>query len=474
MNRHVCLLSWSLTLILGACSGDSTEDLADTGAGNADALGTQAQWHCAFDSPFSLEPECKDYTGSGWTEASALADCAVGQYEDPGVFGAGSCSLEPVLGVCDVPADLDAEYRLHLGGANPDFCTLTARACVRFLEAYFTPSVLCADRNVPREPITDEGGIVFQWPTQTCEPALEGEPPGNGPDGDVCTWNLISGCTEEGRSYMDYGSCDIVSTNRVYYPLEGREIAGEDDPRHLDEEYLVESDWVRSQVEACACVCCHTVRAPEGPVKWSVDDGPLWTDGMSDTAIALFAGYNDSSALGAFDPADNNGFNRIDSALPTTDVDRMLGFFQGEFDRREIDPEWARGIRAIGGPLVGQRSYVPEACAEGTGVDASGMLTWSDQQAARYIYVLEQGAENPGIPPNLDLPADTRWRIDVPFDADPLSSGSVQYGEVPEGILQYFPGEQAPAAPLDSGETYYLYVLKDIAVPIARCLFTAP
>ena len=50
----------------------------------------------------------------------------------------------------------------------------------------------------------------------------------------------------------------------------------------------------------------------------------------------------------------------------------------------------------------------------------------------------------------------------------------MQYGEVPEGILQYFPGEQAPAAPLDSGETYYLYVLKDIAVPIARCLFTAP
>ena len=51
---------------------------------------------------------------------------------------------------------------------------------------------------------------------------------------------------------------------------------------------------------------------------------------MSDTAISLFAGYVDSSALGAFDPADNNGFDRINSALPTTDVPRMIAFFQQE------------------------------------------------------------------------------------------------------------------------------------------------
>ena len=156
---------------------------------------------------------------------------------------------------------------------------------------------------------------------------IEGESAGQSEDGEVCTWNLISGCTEEGRRYYDYGSCDIVRTNRPYYPVPGREIAGSDDPRLQDPTYLEESEWVKSQVESCACICCHTDEAPEGPAKWATDVGPLWMDTMSDIAIFLFVGYVDLSALGAFPPDENNGFNCLDSAMLIIDVVCMLGFF---------------------------------------------------------------------------------------------------------------------------------------------------
>ncbi len=455
-----------------ADSGESlSESDADTGSPPV-VLTTDAAWKCSFSNPFSLEAECKDYTGEGWTEELAREDCAVGQYDEPGEFQSGSCALTPVLGACDVPSFYDKEYRLHLGGDNADFCSTTARACVGFLQGYFMPSELCSSRDVPTEPIalTD---FVFEWPTQTCRPPVEGDPAGTGPDGDVCTWSLISGCTEEGRDYLEYGDCDIVRTNRPYYSLTGREIAGADDPRHSDEEYLAESDWVRTQVESCACVCCHTDRAPDGPAKWNVDAGALWTDTMSDTALALFAGYVDSSALGAFEPEANNGFNRLDSALPTTDVERMHAFFRNEFDRREIDEEWARSIRPIGGPLVSQAAFVPEPCPQGSGVGQNGELNWEAATDARYIYVLEVGARNPGIPPNFDVPEGTIWRVDVPSDGVPIASGSLVYGEPGLGSFQRVPANGPPSA-LDPGVTYYLYVLRDVAVPIERCLFVAP
>ena len=212
-----------------------------------------------------------------------------------------------------------------------------------------------------------------------------------------------------------------------------------------------------------------------GPAKWSTDAGALWVDTMSDTAISLFAGYVDSSALGAFNPADNNGFDRINSALPSTDVARMLAFFQGEFERREIDVAFAEMIRPIGGPLVEQRHYEPAACEAGAGIGQDGLLTWTKtEDAARYIYVLEAGASNPGIPPNFDLPDGTIWRVDVASTDAPMPSGSVRYAAVPQGAIQYYPRDGALPAALASGRQYYLYVLKDVGFVLERCLFTAP
>jgi hypothetical protein len=429
------------------------------------------RWSCHLTNPFSGAPECKAYTGDSWSEETAAADCALGQYEEPGDFGTRECAVAPLMGVCDVPSFFGQEYRLVLGGSNPDFCTATARACTTFLDGEFTAASACEGAYVP--PRVD-GSFVFEWPTQTCVQPSDSEAPGAGPDGQVCTWNLISACTEEGRSYLEYGDCDVVRTNRPYYSVPTRPVGADDDPRHDDAEFVEESAWIRAQVESCACVCCHTDRTPDGPSMWSIDDGTLFMDSMSDTAIAMFAGYIDSSAFGAFDPAANNGFNRIDSALPTTDVERTLAFFEAEFRRREIDEDWARSQRAIGGPLVEQQAFVPEPCDSETRIDPDGSIHWPTDRLARYVYALEPGSTNPAMPPSGDLPDGTIWRIDLPHTAQPLPSGSVTWAEIPPSARQAFPDDGNAPRSLQPGEVVYLYILQDIAYPITRCLATVP
>lgn len=92
---------------------------------------------------------------------------------------------------------------------------------------------------------------------------------------------------------------------------------------------------------------------------------------------------------------------------------------------------------------------------------------------ARYIYILEAGSANPTVPPNLDLPKGTLWRLDVPHWGEPIPTGSIRYGEVPQDLVQRFPNE-GPPANLTSGKLYYLYVNRDVFQPMTRCLFIAP
>lgn len=460
-------------LVAGGCGTNAASE-SETNPAAADAAAAAAPIaHCQFTNPFSREAECKEYTGADWSPASARDDCDVGQYKQPGIFKAGACEEFPTLGRCEISSYFGQDYRLLLGGDNADFCSTTARACTNFLGGQFVSSETCADRAVPTEPISSTP-FVFHWPTRTCQAPLEGEPAGSGPDGQVCTWSLISACTEPGRQYSDYGDCEIVKTNRPYYPVPGRAVAGDDDPRLKDEAYLRDSEWIKSEVKACACVCCHTEKGTRGAAKWSVDAGPLWTDTMSDTAISLFAGYVDSSALGSFDPAENNGFDRIRSALPTTDVERTLAFFRAEFNRRGIEESWAEGINDIGGPLIEQREHVPGACAGEATLEADGTIRWSDERGARYVYVLAEGSVNPGLPPNFDLPEGTLWRVSLPVEGEPLASGKVRYGITPEGALQTHPIDGSTPPPLQSGTRYYLYILNDVAVPLARCIATLP
>ena len=66
----------------------------------------------------------------------------------------------------------------------------------------------------------------------------------------------------------------------------------------------------------------------------------------------------------------------------------------------------------------------------------------------------------------------TLWRLDVPSDKTAVASATVVYGELGPDVTQGFPEVGTPT-PLQAGQSYYLYVLADIGVPITRCLFTA-
>ena len=450
----------------GAASPEGPGDALDAGSVDAAATvdATAGVGRCDYRNAFSGHDECKAYLGAAWTAASAADDCAK-QPGAGGAFVAGGACAASTLGRCVVAKGDGLDATTELGGVAATECSSAELACTTFAGGTFVAGSVCASA-------TTDDHTVFIWPTQSCVDPLPGEPAGQSADGKVCTWNLISACTEEGRDYRDYGSCDVVRTNRPYYPVPARAIAGASDPRRADAAYLAESAWAKRQVASCACVCCHTSAAPKGAAAWSLSDDPLWADTISDEGVAMFAGYVDSSVLGAFDPADNNGFDRVHSALPSTDPTRMVGFFQREFDRRGLTQSFVAGIPPFGAALVDQLSYQPQACQAGEGVDASGKLVWSGGKPARYVYVLEAGSDNPGIPPNFDLPAGTVWRVDVPHDGQPLASG-LAYGAVPSGATQRFPAS-APPAPLVAGHVYTLYVLYDVALPLARCTFSAP
>ena len=66
---------------------------------------------------------------------------------------------------------------------------------------------------------------------------------------------------------------------------------------------------------------------------------------------------------------------------------------------------------------------------DGERIDSNGLLIWNGG-SARYLYVLEVGSMNPGLPPNLDLPEATLWHADVFFDVPAFESG-VAYGALP-------------------------------------------
>lgn len=426
---------------------------------------------CKYVNGFSKLGECRDYHGS-WTEAELRSDCA-GWQGTPAV-GA-SCEKVEVMGYCLLTPKPGQVTRISLPGNDATKCQSTVRGCELFGGGAFDPAPICGG-------VMTGGGTglpVFQMPELSCRDPKPGEPAGKSAGGKVCTWEMISGATEEGRHFDDYASCDRVRTQRPYYPAPpGRTDYAQADPRMSDSAYTQEHAWVKRQIEAAACVCCHSTRAPKGSSNWYVDQAEgNFLNGFSDRGLAMGAGWIDTVGFGAYPAAENNGFHRPTpdspngSALPTTDPERMKRFFEGELGRRgKTRADFTERYGA--GPLDDQRFFTPQACQNGEGVRADGTVVWSGS-AARYVYVLEAGTTSPGAPPNLDLPQGTVWRLDVPWTGSPLAQGTVKYGQVPEGARQAFPKTGAAAA-LVSGRQYALYVLADIAFPSTRCVFTAP
>jgi hypothetical protein len=310
---------------------------------------------------------------------------------------------------------------------------------------------------------------TFIPPYEDCRAPKDGEPAGMGADGKVCTHVMISGCTEPGRYFPDYASCDIVRTQRPFWEAPPASVPREDDPRLNDAAFMTELSWMTEQVAASGCTCCHDSRVGDGKVgQWDIHRGPIWLDTLSDTGLALFVGLADSSALGAYPAADNHGFDRDKTGIPTTDTARMQAFLRAEMERRGITEEEARAVPPFGGPIYANRIMESVACA-GQGIDPASQVVLGDAQA-RYVYVQEEAAQNPGVPPNGDLPEGTLWRLDVLASAAALK-GPIPYGTTPEGSFQALP-EATSAPQLESGKRYKLYALKDVGVPVANCIFT--
>jgi hypothetical protein len=395
--------------------------------------------------------------------STAEADCSAPPVSTgPGVFTPDrACAYDEILGVCSIDAGGPEAVDLVFPGSDPSQCDGVEFGC-GLAGGDFVGAGACAGQTA-----TGGGGfgsVPFEPFVEVCVPEASAD------DGEVCTWNAISGTTEEGYRYLDYGDCDVVRTQRPYVPYPAAS-APADDSRLDDPAWVEEYTWVTQQFEATACVCCHSSTAPDGSSGWFLEDGPIWTDGVTDDAIAMFAGYIDSAAFGTFPAEENHGFDRSVTGVPTTDVARMQAFMTAELSRRGRSPEDYREEGPWGGPLVDQLAFEPEPCLDDQGMDPSGTLTWTGGDV-RYLYVLEAGAANPTVPPDLDLPDGTLWRLDVLPEDAPVASG-VRYGDVPPSAFQAWPTAGRPPA-LESGQTYYLVALKDVIQPYVRCLFTAP
>jgi hypothetical protein len=311
---------------------------------------------------------------------------------------------------------------------------------------------------------------VFVPPFENCQDPLAGDPAGKGKDGKVCANVAISGATEAGKSFSKYASCEVVRTQRPYYPTPPAKVPSSTDPRLNDAAYMAEVNWAKGELQASGCVCCHdSTILPKGSSQWDISSAGVWLDTISDTGLGFFAGYADSSVLGAYPAADNHNFDRAVTGVPSTDPARMKKLITAELAQRGISVEKASSASPFGGPIYVNSIRPPTACTAGEGVLPDGTIAFKGGNA-RYVYMLEVGSKNPGVPPNLDRPMGTRWRLDVLPSADALASG-LAYGKTPGGSYQDTP-VSTPALTLEKGTQYVLHVLKDVGLPLANCVFT--
>lgn len=361
------------------------------------------------------------------------------------------------------------DIRIASYGPPSADCAQQKTGCETFGGGRWAPGPNCgAKKGTP-----ESGGLgkIFVPPVRRCVDPLPGEAPGQSPGGKVCTWQSISGSTEEGRSFEDYASCDLVrSQGRPYYPYPVAENAEREDPRMQDPIYVKELEWVKTQIRASSCGCCHSNKAPKGPSNWYIEQKGNFINGFFDRGLTFGSHWVDSSAFGAYDPEQNNGFERVISGFPSVDGPRMRAFFERELEHRGLRPEDFANDPPFGGPLHKQRVYEPGPCPTGIGVDREGKIHW-EGGPARYVYLLAPGSQGPIAPPKLDLPEGTHWRVDVPPTAAPVASGSLRYGVASPPLKQAHPRSGAPIA-LQPGSQYYLYVTRDVIMPITRCLFT--
>lgn len=450
MRVHVAALPLSLALAVtvGAC-GRPEATVPDTVFG-----------HCIYENRFSKLEECREFRGDGWTTQDAQASCD--EYEV--TVEEGACPYTSTQGACVTSSDpLKAIQLVIPGDGDATKCPDNERGCELFGGGTWVEGDICGGASIDVDDLYNADNFYIPE-TQTCVEA-------DGGAATVCTWNQMSGCTEEGRKFEEFASCETVITQRPYSPVPPDTANSLDDPRLADPEYAAELSWVKTQLDSCACVCCHKGSiTPEGAAIWDTEAEGNFVNTFSDWGIGFSARAFDSSLLGSYDAADNNGFSRFVSGMPSTDEPRMKRFFEGELEHRGLTVADFADETPAPSVFYSQDIFVPEDCKEGEGVDDDGVIHWKGGRA-RYLYILEDGSKNPGVPPNLDKPEGTIWRVDTVPPAVPMKTGEVTFGDVPAGHEQEVPSNDEAPAELAAGR-YVIFALADIGVPVTRCVFT--
>jgi len=278
----------------------------------------------------------------------------------------------------------------------------------------------------------------------------------------VCVWENTTGVVPEGLKYIEVGECDKVFTQAPSWFVEPSQLY-ETDPSIMDDvEYKTESDWVRSQIRSSGCACCHASSSESGNTSGFDIDAPFaWTDTIKNHQLAQMTGlYEEHRNFGYIDPEDNHGFSREDTMFPTTDPVRMRNFFVSELERRNVPQEdLDEGERILQSFFSRLLEEPTECISPWTGIE-DGKVIWNSDGGIRQIYLLKEDANTPGFPPLLDLPDGTVWALYVQPDAEPLVSGEIGIGDIPDGTVQFIP-EDGSMPVLEDGATYRLFATPD-------------
>lgn len=301
MTRQLATLFLGVLAVAGCTPPSSRPVLSDTVIG-----------HCEYVGAFSKLNECKDYLGS-WTYAASDRDCS----DLKGTFEGGTvCKPTEYLGACLFAAKPE-QNRTYIVSNNTAKCGSARTGCETFGGGYWDVSPLCGGAN-------DELVVLENaWtpPERVCLTPGPGEPAGQSPNGQVCLWQGIHGATEAGRSYRNDASCDRSRSGRPYYQKAYHPRYDQPDPRRGDAAYLAEESWVKSQINATACVCCHARAAPNGEASiFDIDREGSLANQLTDRGIAQAAGAQNSIPLGAWPAAKNNGFTKSDLEHPDYSV----------------------------------------------------------------------------------------------------------------------------------------------------------
>jgi hypothetical protein len=292
--------------------------------------------------------------------------------------------------------------------------------------------------------------------------------------GELCVWEFFSGNVPAGLQFTDVASCGPVFSQGPGWFTKPQRVY--ESPASLldDEQWVAEAEWVKSQIHAGGCSCCHASSSGSGNTSGFDFDAPgVFTDSMTNSQLSMSAGMNDMHQLfGAFDAADNHGFQRDLTIWASTDPERMRAFFEGEFERRGGGQQDLDEAQAAFDALFGQVVEDTGPCVtEFEGVRDDGTIYWNGDGTVRRVWIMEEGTPSPAFPPNLDLPAGTLWALYVDVDGEPIANDTLRIGDVPTGSTQQVPAMGMPQ--LVDGTTYKIYANRDVMVgQTLNCTFT--